>query len=70
MLDKLPASVRHLVILAMGWVISNGANWVTGLHLSPLEAGAAGVVVSFLILIFTPITQQYGVAKSGSTPTI
>ena len=63
MLDKLPASVRHLVILAMGWVISNGANWVTGLHLSPVEASGAGVLVSFLVLVFTPITKQYGVAK-------
>ena len=66
MLDKLPASVRHLIILAMGWVISNGANWVTGLHLSPVEASGAGVLVSFLVLVFTPITKQYGPGKSKS----
>ena len=67
MLDKLPASVRHFVILGMGWVVSNGANWVTGLHLDPAQASAAGVGVSALVLIFTPLTKQYGVGAPKPT---
>lgn len=67
MLDKLPASVRHFAILGMGWVISNGANWITGLHLNPAEASAAGAGISVLVLIFTPLTKQYGVGASKPT---
>ena len=63
LLDKLPPVVRHAVILGMGWVISNGANTVAHLHLSQSEATAAGAGLSLALLIFTPITKQYGLGK-------
>ena len=56
--------MRHLIILAMGWFIANGSNVVGNLHLTPIESTGAGVIVTWLILIFTPLTNQYGVGKT------
>lgn len=61
LLDKLPASFRHLAILGISWVIANGSNQVAHLHLTQLEASGAGVVLTWFALIFTPLTKQYGV---------
>ena len=59
-LDKLPASVRHLAILGIGYGLANGAHAITALHLTSTEAGAAGIGLTWLSLIFTPLTKQYG----------
>lgn len=68
MLDKIPPFYRHFILLAMSWVISNGGNALAHLHLTPVEASAAGVGLTLAIEVFTPITRQYGVGKkSGAT---
>ena len=61
--DKLPPVVRHAILLGMAWVISNGANSVAHLHLTQSESTAAGAGLSLALMIFTPITRQYGVGK-------
>ena len=64
MLDKLSPILRHFILIVMAAVIANGANWITGLHLSQLQASFAGVVLTMLIAVFTPITKQYGVGAT------
>ena len=67
-LDKIPPFYRHFILLGMGWVITNGANAVTQLHLSTGVASAAGVVLTMAIEVFTPITKQCGVGKGNAAP--
>lgn len=67
-LDKIPPFYRHFILLAMGWVITNGANAITELHLSTAGASLAGVVLTMAIEVFTPITKQYGVGKDAAVP--
>jgi len=62
-LDFLPPAIRHAVILGMGWVISNGANSLTHLHMNQAESTAAGAGLSLALLVFTPLTKQYGLGK-------
>jgi len=63
MLDKIPAEVRHVVIMLiaalLGWAMDN----VLNLGLNPLLSSLTGVVVGTLILYITPLTRQYGVGK-------
>jgi hypothetical protein len=63
MLDRIPAEVRHILIMLgaalLGWASDN----VLNLGLSPLLSSLAGVVVGTLILYVTPLTRQYGVGK-------
>ena len=62
-LDKLPAQLRHLVILVtpvlLGWVTSDFLPWFSGR--SPALAGLAAAIVTGLGLWLTPLTKQYGV---------
>ena len=63
LLDKLPPVVRHAALLGMSWVVANGANSVAHLHLSQSQSTAAGAGLSLALMIFTPLTRQYGVGK-------
>jgi len=62
-LDKLPASVRHLAIMGIAYGLDHVAGAITALHLTPTESQAAGIGATLLALIFTPLTKQYGVGK-------
>jgi len=74
--DKLPAQVRHIVLLGAGAVLftvasavqsaggATGVDW-SGTGKSAVDA-AAVVVVGALVLYFTSLTKQYG---TGSTST-
>ena len=67
MLDRIPPFYRHFILLAMSWVITNAGSALTHLHLSPALAGAAGVGLTLVVEVFTPITRQYGVGKEAAT---
>ena len=62
--DKLPASVRHLVLLAfpaiLGWVSST---FIPSLAGKGGVSAAVAAVLGYLVLYLTPLTKQYGVAK-------
>ena len=68
MLDKIPPYYRHFILLAISWIITNGANTLAGLHLSTALASAAGVGLTIFIEVFTPITHQFGVGKDQGGP--
>ncbi len=67
-LDKLPAQLRHLIILvtpvALGWVTSDFLPWFNGRN--PALAGLAAALVTALSLWLTPITKQYGVGSDSA----
>lgn len=72
MLDNIPASVRHAVIVALaavlttaGQVFSNHQANGTGLTLSDIAWGLGAAVVTQLLLWVTPLTQQYGVGAAN-----
>jgi hypothetical protein len=64
-LDKLPAPVRHFVIMVMGYVISVLTTIQSGdsVSLDAFLRGLLGIGAAQLILFITPITNQYGVGK-------
>jgi hypothetical protein len=63
MLDKIPAEVRHILIMLIAALLGWASDNVLNLGLSPLLASLAGVVVGTLLLYVTPLTRQYGVGK-------
>ena len=62
--DKLPASVRHLILLAfpavLGWVSSTFIPSLAGR--GGVSAGVAALL-GYLVLYLTPLTHQYGLSK-------
>jgi hypothetical protein len=66
LLDKVPASVRHALILLIGaglsWVSANLPDW----HLQQPYPNLIGAAVAMLLLIVTPLTSQYGVGKAAN----
>ena len=44
-------------------IFSNGANSLTHLHMNQAESTAAGAGLSLALLVFTPLTKQYGLGK-------
>jgi hypothetical protein len=75
MLDKLPAWARHLVIVvavAALVVISQGVanGGVSSISWKDAGNAAAAALVAQLLLILTPLTNQYGVAKKAGAPRI
>jgi len=63
MLDKIPAEVRHILIMLLAAVLGWASDNVLNLGISPLLASLLGVVLGTLILYVTPLTRQYGVGK-------
>lgn len=77
MLDKLPAQVRHLILIIgatfLGVIVKAiiTAQGVTGVHwgsVSTLALNTAVVtgVTSFVALYLTPVTKQYGLFKTDA----
>lgn len=70
MLDSLPPVLRHLVLLLIAAVLTAVAQWVgTDLggviaQYAPALAPVAGLIVTVVLAVLTPLTRQYGV---GST---
>lgn len=60
-LDKLPADIRHGLILASGGVLAWLGTVVTNLPQPLPEVGA--VFLSILALRYTGLTKQYGVGS-------
>lgn len=76
MLDRLPAWVRHLVIVfgavalgtfAQSVVDASGVSHLdwTGSAAQAGDAGAVAVAAAALVLWLTPATRQYGVGSGG-----
>jgi hypothetical protein len=64
MLDKLPAWARHLSLLVLGAVLTwAGTDLVPRLQDQPGLAALAAVIVTMLIAVLTPLTNQYGAFK-------
>ena len=62
-LDKIPAAYRHFLIMGLAYGLSDAAAALPKLHLNHYEAGAAGLVLTFLTEYFTPLTRQFGIGK-------
>ena len=66
MLDKLSASVRHLILLVvpvvLAWV---GTDIVPQLKDKPGLAGVVAIALSVAVTWLTPLTRQYGVGAAS-----
>ena len=67
-LDKLPAPLRHSVIMVIGYLFAQLSIIQTGGSISfkTLWHGLLGIVVAQATLFITPLTNQYGVGKSAA----
>ena len=75
MLDKLPAWLRHLILVFLPTLLAYlGATVIPALKdrgtTGDAIAGLGAVVVSYVVLLLTPLTQQYGVAKTEAPPKV
>lgn len=61
MLDKLPPLVRHMVIAALGILLTWAGTKVTSLPAPLPELGA--LILTAASLYFTKLTKQYGTGK-------
>lgn len=69
MLEKLSPQLRHALIALLGSAFTIAVTYVHTLHLSkPVEALVGGLVAS-LVLVITPLTNQYGIAELGTDGT-
>ena len=64
-LDKLPAPVRHTIIMLLGDILTTASIIQTGgsVSLSDFLHGLLGIAATQLVLFITPLTHQYGVGK-------
>jgi hypothetical protein len=70
MLEKLSPQLRHAIIALLGAVFTVVVSYIHTLHLSaPVEA-LVGTAIASLALIFTPLTNQYGVAELNPDNTL
>lgn len=65
MLDKLPAEVRHFILMLISALVAWGIESIPSFDLSPAVAGLAGVVLTQIAAFLTPLTRQYGVGYTG-----
>jgi hypothetical protein len=67
MLDWLPASLRHAILVAAGIVFSALIQWVqsdyTNWNLPPAAVALLGFALPMAINYLTPITRQYGLGS-------
>jgi hypothetical protein len=67
MLDWLPASLRHAILVAAGIVFSALIQWVqsdyTNWDLPPSVVALLGFALPMAINYLTPITRQYGLGS-------
>jgi len=71
MLDKLPAWARHLlIVIAPALLTYIGTDVIPGLKDKAGLDGLIAVLLTMALLLLTPLTQQYGVSKTGDTPTV
>ena len=74
MLDDLKAQFRHAFIAILPVLAAAAIKWVTDNHdtilgtVPPAYAGLAGVAITLLLLVLTPLTRQYGVGAPNDTP--
>ena len=67
MLDKLPAWARHLIIaLLPGVLVFVGSTVIPGLTAQGGAAATVAGLLTVLVMMLTPLTHQYGVAKRKS----
>jgi len=63
-LDSLPAWLRHIIIMVLPILLGLAANeWLPWLQGKIGASLVGGVVVTFLTLLVTALTKQYGVGK-------
>ena len=63
MLEKVSPQLRHALIALLGSAFTIAVTYIHTLHLSkPVEALVGGLVAS-LVLVITPLTNQYGIAE-------
>lgn len=81
MLDKLPAQLRHFILIIGGTFLGVmckaivAANGVTGVHWATTAVLAVNTaivtgVTSFMLLSLTPLTKQYGAFAVPSAPAL
>lgn len=69
MLEKVSPQLRHALIALLGSAFTIAVTYVHTLHLSkPVEALVGGLVAS-LVLVITPLTNQYGIAELSTDGT-
>jgi hypothetical protein len=66
-LDRLPAQLRHLILIVapilLGWVASDVVPFVQAKN--PVAAYLIGSLVTAALAWFTPATRQYGVGSGA-----
>lgn len=67
-LDRLPASVRHAVLVAAGIVFTAIIQWAqtdyTNWGLPPQVVALLGFAIPMVLNYLTPLTRQYGVGSA------
>ena len=68
-LDRLPAWLRHLIVMLAPVVLAEAAKtWLPWFQERYGASLVGGVVVTFLGLVLTALTRQYGVGSRGNKP--
>ena len=74
--DRLPAPLRHTLLMLSATAIGAGIDWLSKnqgsitTHVGPAWSGIVGTAITLLIAYITPLTRQYGVgANTGNTVT-
>mgnify|MGYP000031032836 CR=1 FL=1 len=67
MLDKLSPFLRHLALLVIMAVLTAVVSWIqtdlSGVLAETALAPVAGVIVTVLLAVLTPLVRQYGVGR-------
>jgi Na+/H+ antiporter NhaC len=63
MLEKLSPQLRHAVVALLGSALTLGVGYIHSLHFSAPVQALVGSVVAAIVLVVTPLTNQYGVAE-------
>lgn len=72
LLDKIPASLRHTIIIGAAALLTWGSQMLAQAQAhedvdvtwQSIALGIAAAVVTKLLLVLTPLTDQYGVGKA------
>jgi hypothetical protein len=63
MLEKVSPQLRHALVALLGSSVTLGVGYIHSLHLSAPVQAVVGAAVSAIVLVITPLTNQYGVAE-------
>jgi hypothetical protein len=69
MLGRLPAQVRHLLLLLLAAGLTFVIEQLPSVELSPVVASAVTLLVTALLAWVTPLIQSYGLGQLGAEAT-